>query len=236
MKQFRLLILLTLLSPLLSPMVVQAAITGVGNVGTMNFDCDVFTNVCTCEGVWEGADCKAMRDNNCPTATKNCPEGDCECPLKTSSRTLVKPMLAQPIVPLLVAPAPKQAKPTTILRPAIKVHKPAGLRVAPVLVKRRQPMVDGKNINSKQLQPGIKMVAPASAPVHKNSLRMIKSTIPNKMDRMLAPTLVPGTQAISVKDCVFFGGTVQQDVSCSTKMSCIINKSNGCVTKAAVPE
>ncbi|RBP51037.1 hypothetical protein [Arenicella xantha] len=39
--------------------------------------------------------------------------------------------------------------------------------------------------------------------------------------------------AISTSDCTAYGGTVQRDASCASKQSCLINNSNGCITKAA---
>lgn len=57
-------------------------------------------------------------------------------------------------------------------------------------------------------------------------------------DRLQQKQKIKGTDAtknnlISTDDCTFYGGTVQRDTSCASRQSCLINNSNGCITKAA---
>ena len=89
---------------------------GGGSSGGMNFSCDVNLGVCDCKGVWDGADCKAMRKNcgknkddwhSCwgREGTKNPPA--CRCTMAKSGKTTPKP------IPLpntgVVAPTPRPA-------------------------------------------------------------------------------------------------------------------------------
>lgn len=45
----------------------------------LNFDCNVMEGTCECKGVWEGADCKAMRKNCKKGTTKKCDGLGCSC-------------------------------------------------------------------------------------------------------------------------------------------------------------
>jgi hypothetical protein len=61
------------------------------------FSCDVNTKKCTCSGIWEGADCQAMKKNcdlSRPTACTIYPPYECSCTLAKTIRrpnTSVRP-------------------------------------------------------------------------------------------------------------------------------------------------
>jgi hypothetical protein len=72
--------------------------TGSGPRGR-GFSCDVNTNQCKCDGIWEGADCKAMQKNcdlSKPTACTIYPPHECTCTFKSLKRP---PMTIRPVTP-----------------------------------------------------------------------------------------------------------------------------------------
>lgn len=72
----------------------------------LGFSCDVNTRKCVCDGIWEGADCQAMK-KNCdltkPTACTINPPYECSCAMaKASPRPKVK--IQTPLPPAAVKP------------------------------------------------------------------------------------------------------------------------------------
>lgn len=74
---------------LIAALAILVSIAGVhaaSNIGgpRLGFNCDVNTRKCTCEGIWEGADCQAMK-KNCdltkPTFCSINPPHECSCTL-----------------------------------------------------------------------------------------------------------------------------------------------------------
>lgn len=69
----------------------------------LSFNCDVNTRKCKCDGIWEGADCQAMK-KNCdltkPTACTIEPPHECSC---TLAKTIKRPK--KDVRPTIPAPA-----------------------------------------------------------------------------------------------------------------------------------
>jgi hypothetical protein len=61
----------------------NAASTGLGGTST-GFICDINTRTCKCDGIWEGADCQAMKKNCRYDDWEQC-LGDswCKCTMKS---------------------------------------------------------------------------------------------------------------------------------------------------------
>jgi hypothetical protein len=84
---------------ILALFILSATAQAASNLGSggLGFSCDVNTRKCTCSGVWDGADCEAMK-KNCKDKTTpagcNASEGWCICnmAIKTHKNLNVVPL------------------------------------------------------------------------------------------------------------------------------------------------
>ena len=63
--------------------------TGSSPTGSLDFKCNVLTRKCSCKGIWEGADCQAMKKNCDLSKGWVCsinPPHRCTCTLSASYR------------------------------------------------------------------------------------------------------------------------------------------------------